>query len=198
MAEPVTQSPVTQSRVIRAEWIKLRSVRSSWFMLAVTALSIVGIGLLVSYVNHAHWSTMSAGDRAGIDPVITFAGGEAMSDGHRVALGSAEAVRVVLGAALYLTVVGVMGVGLGFLIRSTAGAIATLLGVLLILPLVVAALPARFIAPVVRYLPSTAGRALFTTNGGDLLAPWPGFGIFLVYALVVLAAAAAVVRWRDV
>src|SRR3979490_3073046 len=61
--------PVTQGQVIRSEWIKLRTVRSSWFVLAATVLAIAGIGLLVSYVNHAQWSTMSAPDRADIDPV---------------------------------------------------------------------------------------------------------------------------------
>ena len=103
-----------------------------------------------------------------------------------------------LGATLYLTVVAVLGIGLGFLIRSTAGGIATLLGR--------AARPAdhgvgaarQLSQALGRYLPSTAGRALFIMNGGDaMLSPWTGFGIFLLYAAVVLAAAALVLRRRD-
>jgi hypothetical protein len=255
--------PVTQGQVIRSEWIKLRTVRSSWFVLGATVLAVAGIGLLVSYINHAHWSTMSASDRAAIVPVnqsligvnlaeltvgvlgvlvaageyatgmiratfvavprrlpvlvakagvlavVTFTvclvavfiavvGGQAMFGLRGVWIGDAEAVRVALGATMYLTVAGVMGIGLGFLIRSTAGGIATLLAVLLVLPFIVAVLPDSIGRPLGRYLPSTAGRALFTMNGGDgMLSPWAGFGIFLLYAVVVLAAAALVLRRRD-
>ncbi|MEN3360397.1 MAG: type transport system permease protein [Mycobacteriales bacterium] len=255
--------PVTQGRVIRSEWIKLRSVRSSWFALAATVLAVAGIGLLVSYVNHAHWSTMSAADRADIDPVnqsligvnlaeltvgvlgvlvaageyatgmvratfaavprrlpvlvakagvlaavaftvclvavlIAFVGGQAIFGSDSNSPGSVEAVRAVLGATAYLTVVGVTGIGLGFLTRSTAGGIAILLAALLVLPITVASLPGSFSRTFERYLPSTAGRALFTNYGGDaMLSRWAGFGIFLLYAVLVVSAAALVLRRRD-
>jgi ABC-2 type transport system permease protein len=104
----------------------------------------------------------------------------------------------VFGSALYLTVVAVMGIGLGFLISSTAGGIATLLGVLLVLPVIMAALPGSWDDTFGRYLPSTAGRASFIVNAGRaMLSPWAGFGIFLLYAVVVLAAAALALRRRD-
>ena len=103
-----------------------------------------------------------------------------------------------LGAALYLTVVAVLGIGLGFLIRSTAGGIATLVGVLLVLPITVAALPDSVSNTVGPYLPSTAGRALFINYGSDAaLSPWAGFGIFLLYAVAVMTAAAMFLRRRD-
>ncbi|HEX5292498.1 MAG TPA: hypothetical protein VFX25_26810 [Streptosporangiaceae bacterium] len=40
--------PVTQGQVIHSEWIKLRTVRSSWLVLAATVLGIAVAGLLVS------------------------------------------------------------------------------------------------------------------------------------------------------
>ncbi|HEV2640628.1 MAG TPA: ABC transporter permease [Actinocrinis sp.] len=253
--------PVTQNQVMRSEWIKLRTVRSSWFVLGATVLGIAGIGLLVSYLDNTHWSTMSADDRAGFNPVnqsligvnlaelavgvlgvlivtgeyttgmikatfaavprrlpvlvgkagvlaaaafavclvavlIAFLGGQAVLGSHGVSLGQAGSVRALLGATLYLTAVGVMGVGLGFLIRSTGGAVATLLAVLLVLPIIVAALPDS--RTVERYLPSTAGRAVFIMNSGDaMLSPWVGFGIFLLYVVVVMAGAALALRRRD-
>jgi ABC-type transport system involved in multi-copper enzyme maturation permease subunit len=93
-------------------------------------------------------------------------------------------------------VVAVLGVGLGFLIRSTAGGIATLIAVLFVLPIVASALPGS--SGVERYLPSMAGRALFIMNSGDgMLSPWLGFGVFVLYTAVVLAAAALALRRRD-
>jgi hypothetical protein len=55
--------PVTRGQVIRSEWIKLRTVRSTWLLLGASALGIAVIGLLVSYVSYAHWPTMSASSR---------------------------------------------------------------------------------------------------------------------------------------
>jgi hypothetical protein len=70
--------------------------------------------------------------------------------------------------------------------------------VLLVLPITLAALPGSFSVTLGHYLPSTAGRALFTNYGGDaMFSPWAGFGIFLLYAVVVMAAAALVLRRRD-
>lgn len=130
--------------------------------------------------------------------LIAFAGGQALLGSHGISPGQPEAVRAVFGATLYLTVVAVLGIGLGFLIRSTAGGIATLLAVLFILPVIVAVLPGTVSSAVGRYLPSTAGRALFTMNAGDaMLSPWSGFMIFLLYAVIVMAAAAFAMCRRD-
>ena len=60
-----------------------------------------------------------------------------------------------------------------------------------VLPVMVAALHGSGSQAFGRYLPSTAGRALFIMHSGHaMLSPWTGFGIFLLYAAVVLAAAA--------
>lgn len=255
--------PVTQGQVIRSEWIKLRTVRSSWFVLGVTVLGIAGFGLLVSYVSNAHWSTMSASSRADFSPInqdligvnlaeltigvlgvlaatgeystgliratfaavprrlpvlaakasvlaavtfavclvtvlLTYVGGQALLGSHGISLGHPVAVRAVLGATLYLTAVAVLGLGLGFLVRSTAAGIATLIGILLVLPVIVNALPGSSAGSVGRYLPSTAGRALFIMNAGHaILSPWTGFGIFLLYVAIVVGAAAVTLRRRD-
>jgi ABC-2 type transport system permease protein len=72
--------------------------------------------------------------------------------------------RAVLGSALYLTAVGLLGLGLGALLRSSAGAIALLFGVLFGLQIVVGLLPASLADTVTRYLPTPAG------------LPWPTCG----------------------
>lgn len=255
--------PVTQGQVIHSEWIKLRTVRSSWLVLGATVLGIVAAGLLVSYATSAHWSAMSASSRADFNPInqdligvtlaeltvgvlgvlvatgeygsgmiratfaavprrlpvlvakagvlaavtfavclaavlVTFVAGQALLGAHGISLAHPQAVRAVLGATAYLTVVAVLGVGLGFLIRSTAGGIATLLGLLLVLPVIVSALPGHASQVIERYLPSMAGRAVFIMNAGHaMLSPWTGFVVFLLYAAVVLAVAGLILCRRD-
>src|SRR5674476_144697 len=74
---------------------------------------------------------------------IAFLGGQAALSGKHLqtTLSHPGVTRAVIGAALYLTVVGLFGLALGALIRSTAGGIATLFGLLLVLPLIVHFLP---------------------------------------------------------
>ncbi len=75
-------------------------------------------------------------------------------------LGDPGVLRAVLGAALYLTVIGLLGLGLGALLRNTAGGISALFGVLFVLPIIVRFLPASWADPIDKYLPSTAGEAI--------------------------------------
>jgi ABC-type transport system involved in multi-copper enzyme maturation permease subunit len=107
--------------------------------------------------------------------------------------------RAVLGSALYLTAVGLLGLGLGALLRSTAGAIASLFGVLFGLQILAGFLPASVADTVTRYLPTPAGAAVTIVRPDPTsLAPWTGFGLFCLYTAVVLALAAWLLRRRDV
>jgi ABC-2 type transport system permease protein len=136
----------------------------------------------------------------GVASLAAFLGGQAMLNSAHVGvgLGSPGAARAVLGGALYLTVVGLLGVGLGFLLRNTAGAIATLFGLLLVLPAIAAALPASLYNDVFRYLPMVAGtQAMTTVQDSSLLTPWQGIGVFFLYAVAAIGAGAFVFRRRD-
>ncbi|MDQ1376731.1 MAG: type transport system permease protein [Acidimicrobiaceae bacterium] len=118
--------------------------------------------------------------------------------GIHIGLGSPGAARAVLGAALYLTVISLLGVGLGFLIRNTAGAIAALFGLMLVLPPLVSALPPSLYADGYRFLPLTAGSQITTTvRDPSLLAPWSGIGVFALYAVAAAAGGAVVLKRRD-
>jgi ABC-type transport system involved in multi-copper enzyme maturation permease subunit len=113
-------------------------------------------------------------------------------------LGQPGVARAVLGSALYLAVVGLLGLGLGALLRSTAGAIASLFGVLFALQIVVGFLPGSWSDDVYKYLPAPAGMAVTAVRpDSSSLAPWAGFGVFCLYTAVVLGLAALRMRHRD-
>ncbi|HEV7195600.1 MAG TPA: hypothetical protein VGN19_06650 [Pedococcus sp.] len=116
----------------------------------------------------------------------------------QTSLGDAGVLRAVIGAALYLTVIGILGLGLGALLRNTAAAISTLFGILFVLPIIVRFLPSSWSDPIDKYLPSTLGEGITHVHADPtLLSPWGGFALFCGYAAVVLAGAAVLLRRRD-
>jgi ABC-2 type transport system permease protein len=131
----------------------------------------------------------------------TFLVGQSVLSRERLGTSLQEpgVARAVLGSALYLTAVGLLGLGLGALLRNTAGAIATLFGVLFGLQIVVGFLPASVADTVSRYLPTPAGVAVANVRPDPAsLGPWVGFGLFCLYTAIVLGLAAWLLRRRDV
>jgi len=75
---PVTGYPgmrVTQGRVIRSEWTKFRSLRSSKITLLVAVVLTIGLGALISAVTAAHYTDMRDARRAAFDPIVTSLNG---------------------------------------------------------------------------------------------------------------------------
>jgi hypothetical protein len=111
------------------------------------------------------------------------------------------ALRSVLGGGLYLALVGLLGLGIGTFIRRTAGAIATLVGLIVILPVLVQGLPVAWQDTITRYLPSIAGQVVIGhtrfTPPGQQLTPWTGLGLFCAYTTATLIAAAIALNRRD-
>lgn len=107
--------------------------------------------------------------------------------------------RAVLGGGLYLTVYGLLGFGLGALLRSSAGSIATLLGVLFVPPLLLDLLPGSWKTTVGPYIPMQSGTQIFVAARHETasLAPWTGFGVFCLYAAVALLAGFTMINRRD-
>jgi ABC-2 type transport system permease protein len=122
-------------------------------------------------------------------------------NGHDIALSFSDpgVARAVIGGALYLTVAGLFGLGLGAILRSTAGGISAFAGVLFVLPPLMNVLPASWNDAISPYLPSNAGTAIMQTgNPAHTLAPWTGLGVFAAYTAIVMAIAAIQLRRRDV
>lgn len=125
----------------------------------------------------------------------------ALSSGS-ASLGQPGVTRAVVGAGLYLAVLGLLALGLGTIIRHTAGAISAFVGVVLVLPLIVGSLPAGIDNALSRYLPLNIGLTLFSThNTGDRVpyafSPWTGFAILVLYTVVTLAIGCFVLVRRD-
>jgi len=120
------------------------------------------------------------------------------SDPMLTSLTDPGVLRAVIGAGLFLTVLGLAGLGLGIIIRSSAGAIAALFGALFVPPLVMTLLPQSWQTSVTPYLPMNAGAAIFAVRpDASLLAPWTGFAVLCLYAAATLVTGFILINHRD-
>jgi ABC-2 type transport system permease protein len=133
--------------------------------------------------------------------LISFFLGQALLSSHQlgVSITAPGALRSVIGAALYVSVAGMIGVALGALFRNTAAGIATFAGIFFVIPPLAQLLPASISDHLAQYLPSTAGEAVWGGVRGvtNALSPWTGFALLCAYAVVLIAAAALRLRRVD-
>ena len=247
---------VNATRVVRSEWLKFRTLRSSWITMAVAIAGMIGISALVCWATDSHWSRMDPIERATFDPLIhsivgvnlaqlaigvlgvlfvtgeygtgmiratlgavptrtpvliakvgvfvslilataipgvfaAFFVGQKLLGVHDTTIGAHNVLRCVIGAGLYLGAVAALAVGIGFIIRNTAGGIAVLFGLLLVVDAIAHALPESWQQYIVPYLPMEAGSSVFSlTRDGNSLAAWTGFGVLCAWA-----AASLVLGW---
>ena len=263
IAPATVAGPVTQVRVVRAEWTKLRALRSTWWCALTAVALIVGVGALVAGSGTAYH--VSAGNTAakgvsasllgllfaqlviGVVGVLAFSGEygtgmiratlavvparlpvlwaklivlvglvlpvtllcafvdffaataiESSRGGSAISLTDPGVLREVAGSSLYLTVVVIIALALGALLRKTAAGLSVFAAVFFVIPVTVGVLPQniRGFAP---YLPSNAGGVLWGSPLGsaNALSPWAGFACLCGYAVVLTAAAAWRLRRRD-
>jgi ABC-2 type transport system permease protein len=106
--------------------------------------------------------------------------------------------RAVLGGAAHLVLVGAVAVGVGAIFRRTAGAVAVLFGVFLILPGLATLLPSPWNDNIVKYLPSSAAQAMSAViRFPELLGPGAGLAVMCGYTAATLGIAAFVLERRD-
>ena len=125
----------------------------------------------------------------------------ALSHGS-ASFGQPGVLRAVVGAGLYLAVLGLLALGLATIIRHTAGAISAFVGVVLVLPVIVQALPTSISNALARYLPANIGLVMFSTHGapdrvGPAFSPWVGFALLALYTGVTLGIGCWVLVRRD-
>lgn len=249
----------------RAEWTKMRSVRSTMWTLLTTIALAIGFGALIAATQINNWDNLDPAEKARFDPTafslsglflaqlaigvlgvlivtseyatgqiratlaatpqrltvlaaksityvaVVFVVGLAASfgafgigqvifsaEGLDASLTDPGVLRAVIGGALYLTAVGLLGIGLGTIIRRTAGAITSFVGLLMIVPLVASFLPASWNNHFAKYLPAKAGMAVFNVNPDPTsLSPWTGFVVLLLYGAVTLAVGGLLLTRND-
>lgn len=104
--------------------------------------------------------------------------------------------RTLFGVPLYLSAIALFSLGIGFLLRHTAGAIAAVLGILLVLP-IVGMIQIDWLQDLALYLPASAGERLVLGASDDVLTEWQGFAVLGGYVVVALVLAGVLLRRRD-
>jgi ABC-2 type transport system permease protein len=254
----------TFASVVRSEFTKIRSVRSTYWTLLVLVVVTVGFGALASYGatrgHHPHGpgfdatqqslgglyisqlvigvlgvlvisseystgmirTTLTTLPRRGlmiaakavvfavvafVTGLITcfasfFLGQAIMSSDHiSASLSQPNVLRAVIGGALFLTACGLLAFGLGLLLRHTAGAITTVVGLLFLLTILVNFLPSTWQDHIDKWMPAMAGTQIWTTVPSQgqpaVFAPWTGFAVLCGYAAIALIAGLILFRKRD-
>jgi ABC-2 type transport system permease protein len=253
--------------VMRSEWTKLRSVRSTTWTLLATVVITIGIGIIATATEATRWAHSFPASRLSFDPtnlsltgllfgqlaigilgvlVIsaeygtgtirsslaavpnrrmllaakaavfalvvlivgevvcfgTFFIGQMLIGGAapHATIGQPGVLRAVVGGGLYLALLGLLALGLGSIIRHSAGAIAAFVGVLLIIPLILPALPTSLNHAIGKFEPVTIGNAMTSVNThvGNGATPafnaWAGLALMAGYAALTLA----IGGWRMV
>jgi ABC-2 type transport system permease protein len=133
--------------------------------------------------------------------VIAFFLSQAILSRHhilQISFSHAGVARSVIGGAVYLLFVGMFALGIGAIVRNTAGGIATFAGIFFVIPPLLNVLPTSWQNAVNPYLPNSAGRSIFSlTHGSHSLAPGAGLALFAGYTALVIAIAAVLLVRRD-
>ncbi|MFC8828254.1 ABC transporter permease [Streptomyces sp. NPDC057137] len=248
---------VTGTRVLRSEWAKLCSLRSTWVTLGLTLVVLIafalifassyapdeegpmadigdGVAVALGGINFAQLtlgvlgvlvmageystgmirSTLSAVPArlpvlwskiavfgalafavSTVAAFVAFLSTRSMLSGSGIEVGLSDAgvVRSLLGAGVSLALMGVLGVTTGALLRSVAGGIGLLVGLLMLLPFFSDLLPGALNETVGPYLPGNAAASMFALHpASDSLSP--GVGLAALVGWVAVAAACA--AWR--
>lgn len=131
---------------------------------------------------------------------VVFVTGRAAyaGDGVVYGLGDDGVVRALLGGGVMGAGIALMGLALGFILRSTAAAIGTLVAVVMIAPGLVPLLPGSLGDTIAKFLPSNAGQAFLNVAPTDtLLSPGAGFAVFATWVVGLMGVALVVLRRRD-
>ena len=261
-APDAAAQPVTLRRVIRSEWIKFWTLRSTWAVLGAAVVGMLVLAVVVAYNTRHLTSNLQANDIAPSSTlqgyflgelligalgvlfvsgeystgmirstlvavprrlpvlwaklvvfvtitavsmvtvsIVAFVSAQALLSHYRTgfSLSDPGVLRVVIGTGVYLTLVGMIGAALGWIVRSTPGALVAYFAIVLVLPVLFGDALGNWGKEVAQFLPGQAG-ASFSTSIPDSsysLSPWVGLLVLAGWVALALAIAAGVLRRRD-
>jgi ABC-type transport system involved in multi-copper enzyme maturation permease subunit len=260
-------------RAIRAEWIKIRTLRSTWIGMAAVVIVMIALSVIASAVSSGSLSKPGSGPGpggpfSGSGPLATvftgstfgvlligvigslagarehssrmitatvaalprrwqivvakavalaamvvptaaiavagayFAGMSILSanGAHTVSLTDDGVLTSAIGMIGYLTAIALLGLGFGVLLRNVAGSIGAVVGGVLILPNIAAALLPDSWGTILRFLPNSAGSAFtaVAAAGTDKLSEGAGVAVLAAWVAAALGGAILAMHRRDV
>ncbi|HEY7325715.1 MAG TPA: ABC transporter permease [Streptosporangiaceae bacterium] len=130
--------------------------------------------------------------------------GQALMSSHHISttISSPGVLRAVIGGALFLTACGLLGFGLGLLLRHSAGGIGAMVGLLFVVTILVNFLPQSWQKDIDKWIPALAGGQLWMVKpqppgSTPMFGPWPSFAVLCGWAALAIVAAVALFRRRD-
>lgn len=123
--------------------------------------------------------------------------GHGFTPGHGFDLASPAMWRAACCAALYLTLVALLGLGVTTAVRDPAAATGAVLGLLYLFPVIGLAAGHSLQRRLEQIGPMSAGIDSLATQPGLPLSAWPGLGVVALWAAGALTLAAYVLRTRD-
>ncbi|ACZ31688.1 hypothetical protein Xcel_2674 [Xylanimonas cellulosilytica DSM 15894] len=281
---PFAGSKVTFPRLLVSEWRKLWSLRSTWWVLGITVLLIIGFALIFSaavagqlsdpdlqaevgglfsptlfvtigysfaalvaaalgaiamtgeYSTGMIRATLSAAPTrlpvlwsklvvigvvvflvVAVSTAVAYLVTDPILANHDVTvdLSDSTQLRSLIGVPLYVTMVALLAVAVGVLVRSTPGTIVIVVGLFFLVPGIIGGIAGAtgqaWAENINKWLPSAAGERIVTQVGDvapingpagpgmslPLFDAWPGYGVLAAYTVVLIAAAAFVIKRRD-
>jgi ABC-2 type transport system permease protein len=125
--------------------------------------------------------------------VVTFSGTDVIT--------ASTVLTAIIGTALFVTIVALIAFGVGSIVRHTAGAIAIVIALMFIIPILEHTLPDNWHNDIMRFLPDAANQVVSLTiasNGpGHLWSAWPQLGVTALWAVALVGIGAYLFRKRD-
>jgi ABC-2 type transport system permease protein len=139
-----------------------------------------------------------------ITSFASFFIGQAIMSSHHISvtLGQPNVLRAVIGGALFLTACGLLGFGIGLLVRHSAAAISAVVVLLFVFSVLIGLLPQTWQNDIAKWLPALAGSQIWTVvvtpnSNPPMFGPWTGFAVLCGYAALAIAAGMIAFRRRN-
>jgi ABC-type transport system involved in multi-copper enzyme maturation permease subunit len=173
------------------------SMVTSFLAFFAGSLTLSGSGVAGSLFHNVTipmGTNMSPGKNGpGGPPNYTFVGHLTITPAH--------VLTAIIGSALFVTVAALIAFGLGAIIRHTAGAITSTIGLLFVLSIIIQILPDTWRWDIMRFFPDAAGRVISTTLPGQqnphLWSTWPQFLVTVIWMVVFVGVGGFLFRKRD-